>query len=64
MTWPTVSKGIFYPGYAKGMNSGPDRPMRDMNNPKGAIGNSGVTNVHIMQGNNKLNEMNMRKPFG
>lgn len=65
MTWPTISKGIFYPGYAKGMNQGPAPSERDMNIPAPKTPwDSGVTHVRVVQGGNKANEMNMRKPFG
>ena len=63
MTWPTVSKGVFYDGY-KNVKESPAPAERDMDipNPKG--GSSGVTNVRILEGSNKLTEENMRKPFG
>ncbi len=64
MTWPTISKGIFYPGYNAGKNPGPEPAERDMEMPPETGGNSGTTITRVLQGGNELTEDNMRKPFG
>lgn len=65
MTWPTVSKGIFYEGYKSGMQESPAPSERDIAIPNPPMGwNSGVTHVRVVQGANQHNEMNLRKPFG
>jgi len=65
MTWPTISKGIFYPGYNKAMQEGPAPRQRDMDIPAPRFpGNSGVTHTRVVVGGNQHNEMNLRKPFG
>lgn len=63
--WPTISKGIFNPGYKAAMNQGPAPAERDMDIPTpGISGHSGVTNVHVLPAGSPNNEMLMRKPFG
>ncbi len=63
MTWPTVCKGIFNPGYNAGMKEGPAPAERDMEIPA-VKGQSGVTMVRVLQGGSPNNEQLMRKPFG
>ncbi len=61
--WPTISKGIFNPGYKAGMQESPAPSERDMT-ARNVSGDSGVTYVRVVQGSHPLNEVNMRKPFG
>ncbi len=65
MTWPTISKGIFYKGYESGKQESPKPGERDVNIPNPPNqGNSGVTHTRVVQGGNQHNENNLRKPFG
>lgn len=61
--WPTVSRGVFYPGYASAMKEGAQPAERDMDIP-GISGHSGVTNIHSLGAGSPNNAMLMRKPFG
>jgi len=61
--WPTISKGIFNPGYSSGMKEGPAPAERDMDIP-GISGHSGVTQIHVLPASAPHNAMQMRKPFG
>ena len=63
MTWPTISKGIFYEGYNKGMQESPQPGERDMHGPATQIsGDSGVTHTRVVESTNGLTVENMRKP--
>ena len=63
--WPTVSKGIFYPGFKSGASEGQragERPNTKIEQP--SVQPETVRGRMVHEASNKMNPNSMRLPFG
>ncbi len=64
MSWPTVSKGIFYPGYNKGKQQGKAPGERSMQTVSPSSHNPmSKESARLNPASNPLTKESMRKPF-
>ncbi len=62
MAWPTISKGVFYPGYNKGKSEGPkgaDRPTGPKYKPA-----KGSASLYVVQASKGMTQAKHQYPVG